>query len=48
MNDNELILAELRKISAWADMQRKTTKWSLIALVIFLPAMALFGVVMGH
>jgi len=30
MDDNESILAELRKISAWADMQRKMTKWSLL------------------
>ena len=48
MNDNESILAELRKISAWADMQRKVTKWSLILVVIFLPAMMLSGVVMEH
>jgi tetratricopeptide (TPR) repeat protein len=48
MNDNDSILAELRKISAWADMQRKVSKWSLIALAIFLPAMLLFGVVMDH
>ena len=48
MNDNEPILSELRKISAWADMQRKATKWSLIVVVIFIPAMALFGVVMEH
>ena len=48
MNDNEPILTELRKISAWADMQRKATKWSLIALGIFLPAMMLVGVVMEH
>ena len=30
MNDNEAIFAELRKISAWTDLQRKMTKWSLI------------------
>jgi tetratricopeptide (TPR) repeat protein len=48
MNDNEPILAELRKISAWADMQRKMTKWSLIVVVVVLPAMALFGIMMEH
>jgi tetratricopeptide (TPR) repeat protein len=30
MSDNEAILAELRKISAWADLQRKVTRWTLI------------------
>lgn len=30
---NDEVLAELRKISAWADLQRKITKWSLILLV---------------
>lgn len=44
MNDNEPILAELRKISAWADMQRKTTKWSLIFVAAFIPALIVFGV----
>jgi tetratricopeptide (TPR) repeat protein len=34
---NEEILAELRKISAWADLQRKMTKWSLIFLAVFVP-----------
>jgi tetratricopeptide (TPR) repeat protein len=46
MNDNEAILAELRKISAWADMQRKATKRTLIAVAIFVPAMIIFGVLM--
>jgi tetratricopeptide (TPR) repeat protein len=34
---NDEILAELRKISAWADLQRKLTKWSLIFLAVFVP-----------
>jgi tetratricopeptide (TPR) repeat protein len=46
MNDNETILAELRKIGAWADMQRKITKWSFIAIAVFIPAMVVFGIVM--
>jgi tetratricopeptide (TPR) repeat protein len=32
---NDEVLAELRKISAWADQQRKIAKWSLIALAGF-------------
>jgi hypothetical protein len=35
MNDNEAILAELKKIAAWAEMQRKLTKWSLVFLASF-------------
>lgn len=31
------ILAQLRKISAWAELQRKLTKWSLIFLAAFIP-----------
>ena len=46
MDDNELILAELRRIAAWADMQRKVTKWSLISVAVFVPAMIVFAVVM--
>jgi len=46
MNDNESILAELRKISAWADMQRKITKWAFIAIAVLIPAMIIFGIVM--
>ena len=34
---NDEILAELRKISAWADLQRKMTKWLLIFLAVFVP-----------
>ena len=46
MNDNETILAELRKIGAWADMQRKITKWSFIAIAVFIPALIVFGIIM--
>ena len=48
MNDNESILAELRKISAWADMQRKITRWSLIFIAVFIPALIVFGFIMEH
>ena len=48
MNDNDSILAELKKISAWADMQRKATRWSLVFLAIFIPVIILFAVVMEH
>jgi hypothetical protein len=34
---NDEILAELRKISAWAELQRKITKGSLIVLAVFVP-----------
>ena len=46
MNNDEPILAELRKISAWADRQRKMTKWSLIIVAVFIPALIVFAVVM--
>ncbi len=46
MNDNEHILAELRKITAWADMQRKVTKWSLIIVAVVVPVLIVLGVVM--
>ena len=48
MNDNEPILAELRKISAWADMQRKMAKWSLIVASVLFPALIVFGLLMEH
>jgi hypothetical protein len=38
MNDDESILAELRKIGAWADTQRKITRWSLLAVAVAVPA----------
>jgi tetratricopeptide (TPR) repeat protein len=40
--DDELVLAELRKISAWADLQRRITKWSFIFLAVFIPALIAF------
>jgi tetratricopeptide (TPR) repeat protein len=48
VNDNDAVLAELKKISAWADMQRKTTKWSLIFVAVFLPLMIVFSFVMDN
>jgi cytochrome c-type biogenesis protein CcmH/NrfG len=48
MNDNESILAELRRIGAWADMQRRITKWSLIAVAVLVPALIVFGIVMEN
>jgi len=44
MKDTEEILAELRKISAWANLQRKATKWSLIFAAIFIPVVIGGGV----
>lgn len=46
MNNDESILAELRKITAWFDMQRKVTKWSLIVGAVFIPALVVFGILM--
>jgi tetratricopeptide (TPR) repeat protein len=46
MKDDEVILAELRKISAWADLQRRMTRWSLIFLAVFIPAMILLVVLL--
>jgi tetratricopeptide (TPR) repeat protein len=46
MNNDESILAELRKISAWTDMQRKMTKWSLIFIAVFIPALIIFAILM--
>ena len=37
--DNDQVLAELRKISAWADLQRKITKWALIFLAALVVVM---------
>jgi len=48
MNDNEQILAELRKLSAWADSQRKLTKWSLIFLAVYFLGIGVFVVVTVH
>ncbi|NMC82728.1 MAG: tetratricopeptide repeat protein [Armatimonadetes bacterium] len=44
MNNDEAILTELRRISAWADIQRKVTKWSLIFVAVFIPAMIIIGI----
>lgn len=46
MNDNEAVLVELRKIAAWADMQRKATKGSLIFFAIVFPVVVTFSIVM--
>ena len=48
MNDNEPILTELRKISAWAEMQRKATKWSLICMAVAIPIVIIVGIVLEH
>ena len=48
MNEDEPILAELRKIAAWAETQRKVTKWSLIAVAVLLPAMIVIGIVLEN
>jgi cytochrome c-type biogenesis protein CcmH/NrfG len=48
MSDNESILAELRRIGAWADMQRRITKWSLMAVAVLVPAFNVFGIVMEN
>ncbi len=45
-NDIEPILVELRKISAWADTQRKITKWSFIFVAVFIPALIGIGLLM--
>jgi tetratricopeptide (TPR) repeat protein len=45
MSDNDAILAELRKLTAWADTQRRLTKWSLIgAGVVLALALAFLGI----
>jgi hypothetical protein len=48
MNDNEALLTELRKISAWADLQRKVMKWTLLVMAIAIPAVIVIGVLMEH
>ena len=42
---NDQVLAELRKISTWADLQRKITKWSLV-LVAIVVLVAIGGVLL--
>jgi tetratricopeptide (TPR) repeat protein len=44
MDDNESILAELRKISAWAESQRRMTKWSLVIVVVVMAVTLAFAV----
>jgi tetratricopeptide (TPR) repeat protein len=44
--NNDEILAELRKISAWADLQRKITRWSLIFLALLVPVAIGIGILM--
>jgi len=46
-HDDEL-LANVKKVAAWADMQRKMTKWSLLFVLLFIPAMVVFAVTMEH
>jgi tetratricopeptide (TPR) repeat protein len=46
ISDNSEILAELRKISAWADLQRRITKWSLVFLAVFIPVVVGIGILM--
>src|SRR5258708_36188924 len=48
MDDNEPVLAELKKISAWADVQRRITKWSLVAVAVFVPALLIGGIVLEN
>jgi tetratricopeptide (TPR) repeat protein len=45
MNDNDAILAELRKISAWAEWQRKISRRSLIFLAVFFPAIIVAAII---
>jgi len=46
MDDNEQILAELRKISGWADMQRKITRWTFVVIAVAVPLIAVVGFVL--
>lgn len=46
MNNDEPILAELRKITAWIEMQRKVTKWSLIGAAVLIPVLVVLGILM--
>jgi tetratricopeptide (TPR) repeat protein len=43
-SNSDEILMELRKISAWADAQRKISRWTFIGLAIFLPVLIGGGV----
>jgi tetratricopeptide (TPR) repeat protein len=48
MTDPDAILVELRKISAWAETQRKLTKWSFIFLAVFIPIMVAAGIATSY
>jgi tetratricopeptide (TPR) repeat protein len=48
VNNEEAILEELRKISAWAATQRKITQWALNFVAVFVPALILFAVMMDR
>jgi tetratricopeptide (TPR) repeat protein len=45
MNQDELILAELRKISAWTESQRKNTKRTFIVVAILIPSLLILAIV---
>lgn len=45
MNKDDQLLAEVRKISAYAEMQKKVTKWSLIIVSILVPIIIVVGFV---
>jgi cytochrome c-type biogenesis protein CcmH/NrfG len=42
VGDHDELLTEVRKVAAWADMQRKVTKWTLVFVVLFMPTMIAF------
>lgn len=48
MNNDDLILAELRKMSAWFDFHRKVTKWSMIGLGLVFFSMIPLAFFMDH
>ena len=41
------VVAELRKLSAWAELHRKITRWSLIFVAVFVP-IAITVVILGE
>ena len=46
MNLDEAILTELKKLSAYADMQRKIAKWTFIFMGVSIPALIIFAIIM--
>lgn len=48
MHDLEPMQAELKKVLDRADMQRHFTKWTLILVTGFIPALIVFGFLMAH